>query len=228
MPKISIWLWWFYYFNFSLEEQLEYLKQYNWINWVELHLKHWYKFNDNDKTLLKNYKYNTLHLHWYSPEDDEWIRYCVENIPNFQHFVLHPDNIDLDSINPELIKYISFENMDIRKCCYKQADEMNNLFKKFPQAKFTLDINHLEENDIKIEDFDVEKKPSQIHFSALNKWYYDKYNIETPHALACLEKWYYFDLKPYKDCIITTEWVYLPQKPELIQQEIDLINKLLS
>ncbi len=231
MNKISIWLWWFYYFNFTLLEKLNFIKQFKNFNWVEIHVNHWYVFSTEELKQLKKYKYNTIHLLWYNKnKDKKWLEYCTKTIPNFRHFVLHPDIIQISDINKDIEKYISFENMDIRKKTYRTAKEMNELFKKLPNSKFTLDINHLEENNINIKDFNITKRPSQIHFSIVNKNFYKDYSyINTPHALAILDKkWFHFELKKYNDCIITTEWVYIKEKPELIQKEIDLINNLLQ
>jgi len=229
MNKISISLWWFYYFNYNLLEKLNYIKQFNNFNWVEIHIKHWYKFNKKELYQLKKYKYNTLHLNWYNKEDEDWLKYCIKTIPNFKHFVLHPDSINLEDLNKELIQYISFENMDPRKEAFQTDKEMNKLFKQFPNSKFTLDINHLEENNINIDTFKVKKEVNQIHFSVVNKNYYKKYNyINTSHALSCLEKDFNFKLKKYKNSIITIEWVYVKYKPNLIQKEINLISNLLK
>jgi len=90
----------------------------------------------------------------------------------FCHFVLHPDNSsvsDLNDIDEEVSKLISFENMDTRKSAFQKSVEMISLFKKFPKSKFTFDINHAEENNINPKDFDQVKFPEQIHFSVVNK-----------------------------------------------------------
>lgn len=227
--KINIWIWNFWYFNSTLLETLKYLEKFNWFNWVEIVVKHWYIFNDEELEKLDNYKYNTLHLHWFKKDDIEWIEYCIKTIPHFHHFTLHPDATDFESITKSIEKYISFENMDIRKISYRQPEEMIKLFNNFPESSFTYDINHAEENNIAYSDFDIVKFPNKIHFSVVNKWYYKEYpEIETPHALACLEKWFNFNLNKYKDCIITLEWVFVPWRDDLIQNEIDLTNKLLN
>lgn len=228
--KISIWTWGFYYFDFSFLEILEYIDDLKDLNWVEIVVKDWYKFSDKELKYLSKYKYNTLHLWKYWKDTKDWILYCVKNIPNFCHFVLHPDDLsvlDLNDVDREISKYISFENMDIRKNSHKQPEEMINLFNKFPESKFTFDINHAEENGINYSDFDIVKFPEQLHFSVTNKSYYTEYDfIDTSHALAVLEDWFYFDLSKYKNSIITMEWVFVLWKKDLIQKEIDLIKSL--
>jgi hypothetical protein len=119
--------------------------------------------------------------------------------------------------------------MDTRKIAFQKPEEMIELFNKFPNAWFTFDINHAEENNIKYSEFDKVKFPNKIHFSVVNKWYYKEYpEINTPHSMACLEEWFEFNLKKYKDCIITIEWLFKPWRDDLIQQEINLVNKLLN
>jgi len=227
--KINIWIWNFYYFNFSLLESLNYLKKFNWFNWIEIVVKHWHIFSEDEINELKKYKYNTLHLLWLKKDDIKWINYCIKNIPNFHHFTLHPDITDFNSITKNIEKCISFENMDIRKNWFKTPKSMIHLFKKFPDAWFTFDINHAEENNISYEKFDIVKKPNKIHFSIVNKNYYKDYpKIETSHSLACLKKWFKFPLKKYKNIIITLEGVFIPWKDDLIQNEINLVNKLLN
>ena len=227
MNKISIWLWGFYYFNITLLEKLEYIEQFTNISWVEIVVEREYVFTKKELELLSKYKFNTLHLFWYTKNDKKWLKYCLKTIPNFQHFVLHPDCINIDDIDKDIEKHISFENMDIRKKSHRIPEDMVSLFKKLPESKFTFDINHAEENKIDYKDFSIVQFPSQLHFSVVNKNYYIDYpEIETSHAFACLEKWFNFDLKEYKDCIITMEWVFIPGKPKLIQEEINLIISL--
>ncbi len=227
--KISIWVWNFRYYNYSLTETLNHLEKFEWFNWVEIVVKHWYIFSELELNKLSKYEYNTLHLIWFKEKDIEWIKYCLKTIPNFKHFTLHPDDTDFDSISKEIEQYISFENMDIRKKSYRQANEMIELLKKLPQTWFTFDINHAEENKIPFLEFEKVKFPNKIHFSVVNKNYYSNNpEIKTPHALACLEKWFNFNLKKYKDCIIVLEWVFIPWRDDLIQKEINLANKLLN
>ena len=227
--KINIWLWNFWYYNYTLIEMLTHLDKFKWFNWVEIVIKHWYKFNEKELNKLRKYKYNTLHLTWFKQNDIKWINYCINTIPNFHHFTLHPDNTDFDSLTRDIEKYISFENMDIRKVSHQTPRAMIELFNNFPQSGFTFDINHAEENKIPYNDFDIVKFPNKIHFSVVNKDYYlAKPEIETSHALACLEEWFNFNLNKYKDCIITLEWVFIPWRDDLIQNEINLANKLLN
>lgn len=228
--KINIWTWGFWYFNLNLLEILKYIERFHNFNWVEIMMfENWYKFNKKELNLLKKYKYNTIHLNWFSKKDIDWMKNCIKIIPNFHHFTLHPDITNFEDITPEIEKYISFENMDTRKEAFQQPEEMINLFKKFPNAGFTFDINHAEENKINANNFDKVKFPNKIHFSVVNKWYYkENPEIETPHALACLEDWFNFNLKKYKDCIITLEWVFVVWRDDLIQKEINLVHKLLN
>jgi len=115
--------------------------------------------------------------------------YCIKTIPNFHHFTIHPDSAKLEDIPKRLEKYLSFENMDTRKPSHRQPEEMVELLERFPEAGFTYDINHAEENNIPYNNFDIVKYPNKIHFSVVNKNYYtDNPEIETPHALACLEE----------------------------------------
>jgi hypothetical protein len=79
--------------------------------------------------------------------------YLKEIIPNFRHFVVHPDAVNFDSKllidflkSDNLLEYISFENMDIRKSSHKTTHSMSELFAKFPELRFTLDVNHSLEN----------------------------------------------------------------------------------
>jgi hypothetical protein len=62
------------------------------------------------------------------------MRYCINTVPNFHHFTLHPDAIKFEDINDEIEKYISFENMDTRKIAFQKPEEMIELFNKFPNA----------------------------------------------------------------------------------------------
>lgn len=118
--------------------------------------------------------------------------------------------------------------MDPRKKAYQKPEEMIGLFKKIKNAGFTFDINHAEENNIDYDSFKKVKKPNKIHFSIVNKNYYKKYpKIKTHHALACLEENFYFNLKNYKDTIITLEWVFIPWRIDLIQKEINLVKSLM-
>jgi len=227
--KINIWVGNFWYYNYSLLETLNHVERFTWFNGLEIVVKHWYQFSTEELEKLSKYKYNTLHLMWFNKKDVEWIKYCINIIPNFHHFTLHPDATDFDSLTKDIEKYISFENMDIRKKSHKQPEELINLFKQFSEAWFTFDINHAEENNIDYSNFDKVQFPNKIHFSVVNKNYYsDNPEIETPHALACLEKWFNFNLSKYKDIIITLEWVFIPGRDDLIQNEIDLANKLLN
>lgn len=227
--KINIWTWNFWYFNFTLIQTLKYLDKFSWFNWVELFIKHWHVFSNEEINILWKYKYNTVHLSWFSKKDIEWINYCIKIIPNFHHFTLHPDATKFEDITKEIEKYLSFENMDTKKIAFQQPEEMQELFKKYPQSWFTFDINHAEENKIDYNDFDKVKFPNKIHFSVVNKKYYkNNPEIKTPHALACLEEWFTFNLKKYKDIIITLEWVFIPWRDDLIQEEINLANKLIN
>ncbi|MEA3304930.1 MAG: hypothetical protein U9Q15_04345 [Patescibacteria group bacterium] len=185
---------------------LEYLQSFTGISGVEIVVEYGYEFTSRDIELLSAYKYNTLHLHGFEKKDEDWIQYCINTIPNFQHFVLHPDSACLEDISTSIEPWISFENMDIRKPAYQMPQEMIDLFDRFPKSKFTFDINHSEENNLPYDAFDTLKTPSQIHFSVVNKKYYTEYNyIDTPHALACLESDFFIDLKKYTGCIITLE-----------------------
>jgi len=227
--KINIWIGNFWYYNYSLIETLNHLEKFTWFNWVEIVVKHWYIFSEIELNKLLKYKYNTLHLIWFTKNDIDWIKYCIKTIPNFHHFTLHPDATDFNSLTKDIEKYISFENMDTRKVSHKQPEEMVKLFEKFSEAWFTFDINHAEENKIDYSEFDKVKFPNKIHFSVVNKNYYRNYpEIDTPHAMSCLEKWFNFNLKKYKDIIITIEWVFVPWRDDLIQKEIDLVNQLLN
>jgi len=225
--KISIWTWGYWYYNFNLIEKLNHIEQYKWIRWIEIFEKHLHKFSRNEIEKLKKYNYNTFHLSWYNKNEKDWYLYCIKTIPNFQHFVLHPDVISINDIDPEVEAHISFENMDPRKKCYQTPEEMIKLFNKLPNSTFTYDINHAEENWLDYSAFDKVKFPKQLHFSVVNKNYYsDNPEIKTPHALACLEEWFKFDIEKYRDCIITMEWVFVPWKDYLIQKEINLIKQL--
>lgn len=227
--KIIIWTWNFWYFKYSLWEVLDYLKQFNGFNWVEISVKHWYKFDNSELRNMKKYKYNVVHLWWLKKDDLDWMQYCINTIPNFQHFTLHPNTTDFDVIDKDIEWYLSFENMDINKSSYKTPCEMSDLFKIFPDSWFTFDINHAEENSIPYHSFDIVKFPNKIHFSVLNKWFYSNFKwIITTHSLACFKKWFEFDLVKYKKCIITIEWVFVPWRTELIQKEIDLVGLLLE
>lgn len=227
--KINIWTWNFWYFDFNLIEILNYLDNFYWFNWIEISVKHWYNFSKEEIKKLNKYKYNTLHLHGFEKTDIDWIKYCINIIPNFQHFTLHPEESIFQYIDKDIEKYISFENMDPRKNEYKTPWEMIKLFNNFKNAWFTFDINHAEENGIDFEKFDKVIFPNKIHFSVVNKNYYSNYpNIKTTHSMACLQKWYNLNLKKFKNCIITLEWVFIPWRDDLIQQEINLVNKLLN
>ncbi len=227
--KINIWVNNFWYYNYSLLETLNHVEQFTWFNGLEIVVKHWYVFSEIELNKLSKYKYNTLHLDWFNKNDIDWIKYCIEIIPNFQHFTLHPDATNFKHITKDIEKYISFENMDTRKKSHQTPKEMITLFKQFPKAWFTFDINHAEENNIDYSEFDKVQFPNKIHFSVVNKWYYKEYSeIDTPHAMVCLENWFTFNLNKYKDCIITLEWLFKPWRDDLIQKEINIANQLLN
>lgn len=188
-PIISIGTGNFYYWKLSLVEKLRYLQDIEGVHGIEIScVPHGTQFSHEEISLLSRYTHNTIHLWKYDFSDNNWMMYCRETIPNFQHFVLHPNDANLEDINIETESWISFENMDPRKSAYQKPKEMQDLFKRFPRAKFTLDINHADENNIPRNEFQIVQMPSQIHFSTVNNHFYPTYpEIDTPHALAHLD-----------------------------------------
>jgi len=60
--------------------------------------------------------------------------YCINTVPNFHHFTIHPDVTKFENITNEIEKYLSFENMDTRKKAFQKPEEMIEIFNKFPKA----------------------------------------------------------------------------------------------
>ncbi|NCP77501.1 hypothetical protein GW830_05275 [bacterium] len=187
-PIISIGTGNFFYWNLSLVQKLRYLQNIEDISGIEIScVPHGTKFSSEEISLLAKYSYNTLHLWKFDATDKEWMMYCKNIIPNFRHFVVHPDAANLDDIDSETEECLSFENMDPRKVAYQKPEEMEVLFNRFPKAKFTFDINHAEENNIPRIEFQSLKNPEQLHFSTVNHNFYPEFpEIDTSHALAHL------------------------------------------
>jgi hypothetical protein len=187
-PIISIGTGNFHYWNLSLVEKLRYLQDISGISGIEITcIPHETIFSEEEISLLSHYSHNTLHLWKFDAADKEWMKYCKDTIPNFRHFVVHPDSVNFDDIDSEVEEYLSFENMDPRKLSYQRPEEIGNIFHRFPKAKFTFDINHADENNISRIQFQSLKRPEQIHFSTVNDNFYPEYpEIDTSHALSHL------------------------------------------
>lgn len=171
-------------------------------------MPHATEFSAEEISLLSAYSHNTVHLWKFDISDKEWMEYCKNTIPNFRHFVVHPDSAVLDDIDEETEQWLSFENMDPRKPAYQKPEEMKDLFERFPKAKFTFDINHADENGIPRSGFRTVRKPTQIHFSTVNNDFYTEYpEIDTPHALAHLNPGFDPNIVPWisSDTIVTLE-----------------------
>lgn len=219
----------FYYWNISLLEKLRYLESFSNISGIEISCKpHWSIFSSDEIFYLSKYSYNTVHLWKFDKTDKEWMKYCIETVPNFQHFVVHPDSAILDDISKDIEWFLSFENMDTRKKSYKTSEEMKKLFTQFPKSNFTFDINHADENNIERKEFWVLQAPRQIHFSTVNNNFYpNNSEIDTPHALAHLNSTFNrkigVALPP--QIIVTLEGVFPVGNSEYIKREIEFAQK---
>lgn len=229
--KILFWTGNMYYWNLNLLEKLKIIKSLNLFDWVEIACTwHWYKFSNEELDLLKTFNTNTFHLYFFDKNEIDFCNYIIENIPNFSHFVLHPDNIILNDIPQYLHKYISIENMDTAKKSHKFPNEIENLFKNYPNLNFTFDINHCDENKLKRQEFLDIKIPKQLHFSTVNNNFYpNNPEIETPHALAHLDKNFKINENySNKKIIVTLEWVVVKNDIESIKKEYHFCKKILQ
>ncbi|NDK19628.1 hypothetical protein GW819_02190 [Candidatus Gracilibacteria bacterium] len=227
-PIISIGTGNFFYWNLSLVQKLRYLQNIEDISGIEIScVPHGTKFSSEEISLLAKYSYNTLHLWKFDATDKEWMMYCKNIIPNFRHFVVHPDAANLDDIDSETEECLSFENMDPRKVAYQKPEEMEVLFNRFPKAKFTFDINHAEENNIPRIEFQSLKNPEQLHFSTVNHNFYPEFpEIDTSHALAHLNPNFDKNIIPWIgiDTIITLEGVFPVDNQSFILNELNYIK----
>jgi len=110
--------------------------------------------------LLKKFKYRSIHLpvldvdrKVISYPDPKIInelniidRYIIEISPNT--VLVHPDQInDLDWLTQKYGKLLAFENLDAKKSFGKTVADLESIFKKCPDAKLVLDLNHIYTND---------------------------------------------------------------------------------
>lgn len=206
-----------------------------WINSIELSDSHWYIYSNDEISALSEFENVTVHLHKMDSSDSKRMRYIKDTLPSFKHFVVHPDLVNFKNLpDKDLYPFISFENMDIRKEKYKNADAMYWLFKRVPECKFTLDINHALENNLNPVSFLKFDNLAQLHFSAVNSLEKNNYEkllpwIDTTHSMVCLDKWFKFNGKIIpKDTIITLEGLFVPDRLDLISKEIKAVKKIFN
>lgn len=89
--------------------------------------------------------------------------------------LFHPDVVEsFDYLNSRYGSTLAFENMDITKSFGKTLVELEEVFKKSPQAKWVFDINHIYTNDKSMksakEFYDAFKdRVTHYHVSSLGK-----------------------------------------------------------
>lgn len=229
--KILFWTGNLYYWNLNLFEKLKLIKSLNLFDWVEVScLNHRYKFSLEELNILKTFNTNTFHLWVFNKNEIDYCNYIIKTLPNFSHFVLHPDIAIFEEIPDNLKSYMSIENMDTAKKNYRTPNEMKDLFEKYPELSFTFDINHCDENNIKRQQFLDIKTPKQIHLSSVNNNYYlDNIEIKTPHALTYLNKEFSLDINfNNKNLIVTFEWVVISNDIESIIKEYNFCKNILE
>lgn len=206
-----------------------------WINSIELSDIHWYIYSNDEISALSAFENVTVHLNKMDSTDTKRMRYIKDTIPNFKHFVVHPDILNFyDLPDKDLLQYVSFENMDKRKLKFKNADALYGLFKRVPESKFTFDLNHALENNLNPISFMKFDNIVQVHFSSVNSPEKNNYAellpwIDTTHSMVCIDKWFKFNGKIIpKDTIITLEWLFVPGRMDLITKEIKTVKKIFS
>lgn len=229
--KILFWTGNLYYWNLTLLEKFKLIKSLNLFDWVEIScVNHRHKFSSEELDILKTFNTNTYHLGVFNKNEVDYCNYIIETLPNFSHFVLHPDIAIFEEIPNNLKGYISIENMDTAKKSYRTPNELRDLFEKYPELSFTFDINHCDENKIRRQDFLDIRTPNQIHLSTVNNSYYlDNPEIKTPHALTYLNKDFLLDINfnnPH--LIVTFEWVVPYNNIESIINEYNFCKKILE
>lgn len=157
--------------------------------------------------LLKSFKYRSIHLPVVTGEDrlkTEFFVYPNKKIDPYINvikqvskevevdtFVLHPDQVsNYDWANKEFGDLLGFENMDSKKNFGKTISDLQEVFKKCPQAKFVFDVNHLFTNDISMNSASsfysaFKDRLTHYHVSALGK-HHDSF-ITFPQEISILD-----------------------------------------
>jgi hypothetical protein len=141
--------------------------------------------------LLKQFQYRSIHLPVITGEDrqnNEFLVYPHKKLDQYinvikevakevgiQTYILHPDQVmDFDWANQEFGNLLGFENMDNKKKFGRTVSEMEEVFKKCPQANFIFDVNHLYTNDFSMNSASsfysaFKDRLTHYHISALGK-----------------------------------------------------------
>lgn len=157
--------------------------------------------------LLKSFKYRSIHLPVVTGEDilnNEFLVYPNKKLDPYINvikrvsqevavdtFVLHPDQVsNYDWANKEFGNLLGFENMDNKKEFGRTVNEMTEVFKKCPQAKFIFDVNHLYTNDISMNSVSsfynaFKDRLTHYHVSALGK-HHDSF-LAFPQEISILD-----------------------------------------
>lgn len=121
-------------------------------------------FTDEVFNLVNKFKYKSIHapvrdselnmIKFPSAEGEKLLDIVdkiAENI-NPNAILFHPDVVeDFNYLNSRYGTTLAFENMDLAKSFGKTVKDMEDIFKKSPQAKWVLDINHIYTNDKSME-----------------------------------------------------------------------------
>jgi hypothetical protein len=134
-------------------------------------------------SLFSKFKYKSIHFP-VKNEANETIMYPnniseeeigkIDNLlekVSVDTLVIHPDQItDSDWLVNKYGRLLAFENLDIKKSFGKTVDQMEEVFKRYPDTKFVFDLNHVYTNDQSMESaknfFDkFETRMAHYHFS---------------------------------------------------------------
>ena len=233
MPNLLLGTGGFYYWNTCLSSKIRMATDAG-ADGVEIScVPPGYEFSAMEIGLLGNLACNTLHLSGLGVMDIAFARYCLNSVPNLFHCVLHPNNIDTELIPDDLMPFIAFENMDIRKDSHRSSESMHDLMKSCERSSFVLDINHAMENGDDLYNFLSIPKRKAIHFSSVNRNFYTDFpHILTTHALAYLDDSFLEsagDLSFLKnENIIVIEGVIPESRMDMLREEIIFLRKLIK
>ena len=98
---------------------------------------------------LTAWKYVGFHApSQYESTDEAWIvETLLERVPRSWPIIIHPDAIHDFALWRRLGARIAVENMDRRKRTGRSREEMECIFDKLPEARFTFDIGHARQYD---------------------------------------------------------------------------------
>jgi hypothetical protein len=229
MFRISVSLADFYYWRrkFNISSQLEYLKIIKklGINGVELHFSE-KEILSGDYLKFKN-KLKNLYVTFHLPKYKESALFyenlkTIKKLLKVNYFIIHADDfVFKKNFLKELPLLI--ENSDKNKPNFKNTKELL----KFKQS-FCFDINHSEENFIKIkkvkDQYDIiKKRVKEFHISTVDNPVYKKYNYLTTHKLLSgTNKEIPIFLK--KDALFVIEGLIPVDRLDLLKKEIKLLK----